>query len=122
MTQRVGGIIQVQVDGLIYKAKGDFTYNLGNPKRMPVMGSDTVHGFTEEPQIGFIEGEFTDMLTLKMGALTKIEGATVTIKLGVGKMFVLNNAYYAGEGTVNTKEGNIGVRFEGRGEEVKLNG
>jgi hypothetical protein len=116
--QRLGGIISVKVDGKIYQAKGAFTYNPGIPLRTPIMGSDSQHGFKEEPQPGFIEGEFTDSNTLDVPNLLKLQNVTVTIELANGKMFVLRNAYYAGEGTTSTDEGNIGVRFEGRGEEV----
>lgn len=116
--QRLGGIISVKVDGRIYQAKGDFTYNPGKPKRDPIIGSDGQHGYKETPQVGFIEGAFTDSQTLDVPSLLEITNATATIELANGKMFVLRNSYYAGEGTINTAEGEIGVRFEGRGEEV----
>lgn len=118
MSQRVGGIIQLQINGEVYKAKGSFSYNPGAPKREAVIGSDGVHGFKETPQIAYIEGEITDMPGLKIKQLTAITGALVTLSLGIGKMFGLHDAYYAGDGTANTEEGNIAVRFEGRGEEV----
>ena len=118
MPQRLAGIIQVQVDGQIYRAKGAFTYNPGSPKRKAIIGSDAPHGFKETPQIGWIEGEVTDGSDINILDLTTIEDATVTIDLANGKMFVLHEAYYAGDGTVSTDEGNIGVRFEGEGDEV----
>lgn len=118
MPQRLGGIIQVQVNGQIYRAKGDFTYNPGKPMREPIIGSDAVHGYSEKPQVGFIEGEFTDGDDVDIPNLVQIKDATVTLDLANGKMFVLHEAYYAAEGTVSTGEGNIGVRFEGEGEEV----
>ena len=119
MSRRVGGIIFVKVDGEQYDAKGDFTYNLGRPKRDPVIGSDGVHGFRETPQVAFIEGEITDRGTLDLDALVTIEGATVTLELANGKVISLKDSWYASEGTGNTGEGNIAVRFESRqGEEI----
>lgn len=119
MSQRRGGIIQVQVNGVVYDAKGDFTYNPGSPKREALIGRDGVHGFTETVQAPFIEGEFTDSVNLDLKALTKTESATVTLALANGKTFVLRDAWYAADGDVNTGEGNIQVRFEGvQGEEV----
>ena len=118
MSQRLGGIIQVQVDGQIYRAKGDFDYNPGSPKNEGIVGSDAVHGHKSTPQIAFIEGAFTDGTDVNILNLTTIVDATVTIDLANGKMFVLHGAYYAGDGTVNTGEGEIGVRFEGEGDEV----
>lgn len=116
--QRKGGIIQLQIDGEIYDARGNFTYNLGRPMREPIVGADRVHGYKEIPQVGFIEGEITDRGTLDLDAMVTIEQATITLELANGKMIVLSNANFAGEGTGNTEEGNIGVRFEGEGEEV----
>jgi hypothetical protein len=119
MSQRKGGIIQVQVAGVMQDARGNFTYNLGRHKREAVVGSDAVHGFMEKPQVAFIEGEITDRVTLDLGALLETEDATITLALANGKVIVLRDAWYAGEGTGNTEEGNIGVRFEGKsGEEV----
>lgn len=110
---RVAGIIFVKVDGQQYDAKGAFTYNIGSPQREAVVGSDAVHGFTETPQVPFIEGEFTDRATLDLVALTTIENATVTLELGNGKVVVLRSAWYAGDGNVVTDQANITVRFEG---------
>jgi 23S rRNA U2552 (ribose-2'-O)-methylase RlmE/FtsJ len=119
MSQRRAGLIQVQVNGEVYDAKGSWSYNLGRPKREAIVGADTIHGYKEMPQVAFIEGEITDRGTLDLAALTAIEDATVTISLANGKVIVLRDAWFAGEGTVATEEANIAVRFEGAsGEEI----
>ena len=41
--RRVGGILEVKIDGTLFSAKGEFTYNLGTPKREAVVGADSVH-------------------------------------------------------------------------------
>lgn len=117
---RVGGIIELKVDGEILKAKGNFTYNLGRPRREAVVGADAVHGFKETPQVPFIEGEITDSYDIDLTNLVSINGATVYLALANGKSIVLRDAWYAGEGTGNTEEGNVACRFEGMsGEEIK---
>lgn len=116
--QRRGGVIQIQVNGEVYRAKGSFSYNLGRPKREAIVGADTVHGYKEMPQVAFIEGEFTDGDDLSLPGLLGVKDATVTLTLANDKVIVLHGAYYAAEGTVGTEEGNIAVRFEGEGEEV----
>jgi hypothetical protein len=119
MTQRRAGIIQFNRSGVLLDAKGSFTYNLGRPKREAVIGSDGVHGFMEKPQVAFIEGEITDRSTLDLADLVIAEGDTVTLQLANGKVIALRDAWFAGDGTGNTEEGNIGVRFEGKsGEEI----
>lgn len=120
MSQRKGGVIQLQVAGELQDAKGDFTYNIGRPKREAIIGADAVHGYKETPQVSFIEGEVTDRGTLDLDKLLQATGVTVTLQLANGKVVVLRDAWYAGEGTGNTGEGNIGFRFEGMsGEEIR---
>ncbi len=113
MSQRKGGIIQFKVGGVLQDAKGNFSYNLGRNIRETVLGADTRHGFTEKVQAAFIEGEITDRGTLDLAALVDTSDTTVTLELANGKVIVLRNAWFAGEGTGNTEEGNIAVRFEG---------
>jgi len=110
---RRGGIIQFNVDGVLYDAKGDFTYNLGRPKRVAIIGADGVHGYKEEPQPAFVEGAVTDRGNLDLDALVTMTGATVTVEAANGKLVALRDAWFAGDGTVNTSEGEIAIRFEG---------
>lgn len=121
MAKRIGGIITFKVDGTQYAAKGNFTYNIGVPKREGVINADgKLAGFKETPQVAFIEGEITDQYDVDLKTLTGITDATVTLDLPTGKSIVLRGGYYAGEGTGNTEEGNFPVRFEGEeAEEVK---
>lgn len=117
MATRRSGIIQFQVNGEVMDAKGNFSYNLGRPKREPILGSDVAHGYMEKPQIAFIEGEITDRDDLDLALLVTIEDATVTLRLNNGKTIAMRDAWYAGDGTGNSEEGNIPVRFEGLGAE-----
>jgi hypothetical protein len=117
MSQRRGGIIQLKTNGELKNAKGAFTYNLGRPKRDPVTGADGVHGYKETPQVPFIEGAITDDPNLDLDALLNFKDGTVTLELANGKVVVLRDAWFAGEGTGNTEEGEIPVRYEGLGAE-----
>lgn len=112
-SNRRGGIMYLKVDGEIYDAKGAFTYNLGKPKNEAILGADGVHGYKSTPQVPFIEGEITDRAGLDLASLCETDEATITLELANGKVITLRDAWYAGEGTGNTEEGNIGVRFEG---------
>ena len=113
-------MISLKINGDMYFAKGNFTYNLGEPKKEGVVGSDRVHGYTEKPQIPFIEGEITDRNELNLKDLVTLVDATVTLELANGKVIMLREGWYAGEGTGNTDEGNIALRIEGMSaEEVR---
>lgn len=119
MSRRLAGTIYLKVDGVQYPAKGSFTYNLGQPKRDGIVGADGVHGYSEVPQLPFIEGEITDMPDASLkDLLNKVDG-TVTLELANGKVISLQEAWFASEGNVSTEAANIAVRFEGmRADEI----
>lgn len=109
----VAGLLSLTVDGERLKAKGSFTYNLGADRRTGIVGADGPHGYMEQPQIPFIEGEISDDSELDVGDLLDFRGGTVTLHLRNGKVVELRDAWYAQEGNVETEESNIAVRFEG---------
>ena len=114
-SQRRAGFIAVQIDGEIQEAQGEFEYNVGSPQRTALLGSDgKVHGYTEEAQVPFISGIVTDRQSLKVAQLTRMDGVTVSLTLANGKVIVLRDAWYAGDGNVNTAQAQVPVRFEGK--------
>ncbi len=116
--RRVGGVILFKIDGELFQAKGEFTYDIGVPKREAVVGMDALHGFKETPKVGFIEGAITDNDELDLKSLLNLRDTTATLELANGKVIVMREAYYAGDGNVTTNEGQIPLRIEGFGEEV----
>jgi hypothetical protein len=117
--RRVGGVLLFKLDGQVYLAKGNFEYDIGAPKRDAVVGADSVHGFKEMPKVPFISGAITDTDETDLEALLNFRDGTATLELANGKVIVIREAYYAGDGNVSTEEGEIPLRIEGiRGEEV----
>lgn len=106
-------MIEAKVNGEIHAAKGSWSYNLGHEKREAVVGADAVHGYKAMPQVPFIEGAITDRSDLDLAALVDGKNQTVTLTLGNGKMIVLRDAWFAGDGTGTSEEGEIAVRWEG---------
>lgn len=111
---RIGGIFYLKIDGKLYvTTDGEFTYNLGKPKRQAEKnGALGVAGFSSEPQIPYVDGEIFDTKGLDVDKVLDAEDATVTLELYNGKTFVLSGAAYCGEGEFTTK-GRLKVRFEG---------
>lgn len=107
----VGGLIAIKVNGEVYRAVANFTWNQGLPMRTSVIGATGVDGYTQAAQSAFLEGEIRDGSDVDLEALVQITDATVTAELANGKTFVLANAWYEGEGTGNTQEGNFPFRF-----------
>ena len=113
MAEPLGGIISLQIDGEVYRVVGSWTRNLGVPMREPLVGSDGVHGRKETPRVPFIEGIIRDSGDLDVRDLQELDGVTASMSLPNGKLFVLYDAWYAGEGNITTEEGEITARFEG---------
>lgn len=107
------GKITLKTDGGVLDAKGSFTYNLGADKLTAIVGTDRVHGAYSQPQVPFIEGVITDGPGVDLRAVVTGRGLTVTLDLDNGKSIMLRQAWYAGEGTVTTEQGEIAVRWEG---------
>src|SRR5688572_24961681 len=106
--QRIAGLLSLQINGEVQLCEGDFSFNPGTPKREAMVGSDGVHGYREVPQVAFIEGNIRDRRTLDLINLTKVEDATVTLQAYNGaKVYSLRHAWWAGDGTVNVREGTI---------------
>jgi hypothetical protein len=117
---RRGGIIQFAIGGVLREAVGAFTYNLGNPQREALVGSSGVDGFKETPQAAFIEGEVRTSPDWSIDEMTQMTNETITLTLAEGKVIALSGAWYAGEGTGNSEEGTMGVRFESRQKGVEV--
>ena len=117
---RVAGFLKLKVNGVLKQGKGEFEYNLGQPKRTPVLNADgTVAGFKEEAQAPFIKGKITDASDFDVVELLNLVDATATLDLANGKTFVLQEAFYSGEGTINTGESEIEYEMTGtRAEEI----
>jgi hypothetical protein len=121
MTQRRGGLIRVTTAGIQQDCLGDATYNLGVPKRTAVLKADgRPGGYTEEGQVPFIEVDVLDRPDLDLKAFLGVSDATVTVDLANGKSVVLSHAWYAGEGTGESKNGSVKSRWEGL-EAVEIN-
>ena len=109
---RRGGILYLTVDGELWEAKGDFSYNLGHPKREAIIGSHSVHDYKETVQVPYIEGAITNSKNIDLERLATLEDVTVTLEEPTGKSIVGNRMWFAGEGTPTTGEGEIPIRFE----------
>ncbi len=115
MSEVVGGILSFEVNAVKYRAKGTFTYNLGEPVREAIVGADGVHGYKETPQAPFIEGAITDGRSLKILDLLRSDDVTCTLHLRNRKTITIRGGWSAGENTIDTEESEVAIRFEGMG-------
>ena len=108
------GLITLKANGETYAANGEFTYNLGTPIRETLLDAGgTVAGRSESPQENMIEGSIFDSSDINLKTLTELDNATITLELNNGKTIVQSRAWYAGDGSVGTKEGSIAFKSVG---------
>lgn len=119
MSRRQGGVLQLTLNGRQYRAKGNFTHDLGAPKRDAIVGPDGVHGYKEMPKQPFIEGAITDGDDISLEDLYAFQDGTAVLTLANGKSLAFREAWYAGDGQGTTEEGEINLRIEAmRAEEI----
>jgi hypothetical protein len=110
---RRGGLLQLQINGDVHDAKGNYEINMGKPKKETIVGADRVHGYKSMPQAARITGEITDAPTLSLEEIADLKDATIAVQIGTGKTYTMTNAWNVADGTLNTDEGNIPVDIQG---------
>lgn len=111
--KRIAGIAYVKVDGRQYPLRGSFTVSPSPTERNGIAGQDYVHGYSEMPRVPYIEGDISTTQEVSEEMLSAIEDATITAELANGKVYVLRNAWTKSAHEINTKDGQIRVRWEG---------
>ena len=107
------GKIFLKVDGEIIEAEGNFTFNFGTMKKEEVMNAAGEYvGSKETPQPAMIEGNIILTKDQDWQGVTSIEDSTVTLELRDATL-VLSEADYHGDGTGNTEDGKMDVKFVG---------
>lgn len=110
---RVGGIVNLRRNGTLLRVKANVQIQGLTNKKEGVLGQDTVHGYKEIPQIPAFDTEITDALDTDLAELFSGTADTITCEVANGKVYALRDAWFAGEGTINSEEGNVTVRWEG---------
>jgi hypothetical protein len=113
MAPRIAGVAFLKVDGNLYPLRGNFTVSPSAVERQGIAGQDRVHGYSELPRVPFIEGDVSLVPELSMEAVEQVTAATVTAELANGKVYVLREAWCRSALELNTREGQVRVRFEG---------
>jgi hypothetical protein len=109
----IEGVVQLVANGRPLNIKGRWQYNLGRRRGESIMGANGQRqGLREIPQVAFLEGAVTDDSDTRVKDLLGLRGATITLMKLNGKQVVFRNADQVGEGTVETEEGEIALRFE----------
>ena len=113
MGQRIGGVINLTVDGVAYPCRGSFVVTPSRVKREGVAGQDYVHGYTEMPVVPGIKGDFSTRNEVSLTQVESIVNATIQVTLANNKTYVLTEAWTKAAFEIDSTDGKFGVEFEG---------
>ncbi len=114
MAQNTVGVAYFRLNGVQYAIAGDMRINALSERRTPLIGIDGNVVAQVEFQSPSVECSVKDLRDVDLVAISKMEGATVTVEMGNGTIWELSDAFYSGEGELDAREGNFQVRFNGR--------
>eukprot|EP01037_Dinobryon_pediforme_P017837 gene17837-18065_t len=103
---------RLQVDGTQYPLRGSLTVMPSQTVRSGIAGQDRVHGYSENPIVPYIEGDFSLTNDWAVEDIMGITNSTVQAELANGRVYVLSGAWQAGDMELNTKDGQAKIRFE----------
>jgi|SRR5882724_6981813 uncharacterized protein YlzI (FlbEa/FlbD family) len=113
MAVRIAGTAFLKVNGAQLPLKGNFTVSPGSLERAMIAGQDYVHGFSELPRVPYIEGDISSLPDVLFEDLEAMVDVTVTAELNNGRVYVLKEAACKSAVTINTRDGQATIRWEG---------
>jgi len=117
---RIAGTFNFSIDGKEYLCEGAFSFNLGRPKREMKAGNKKVNGYTETPQVPYLEGEIANTSDLTADDILMITSSSVQLEHANGKTYVFEKSAYCGDGDMETENGTLQFRIEAeKADEVK---
>lgn len=108
MGNRLGGITILTIDGRRYMIRGNVTSNIGQPKREAIVGLDGVHGYKETPQAPKLSCDMGDSPNINLkDEILNMTSSTVQVELPNGKIHMYEEAFYDGDGNVESEDGKL---------------
>lgn len=112
---KIGGICYIKVDG----EQLDLTGGIETPLNKKIKeGVATLSGgvnHTEKYRVPYIKGTFAITKDFPIDKIFDSDDMTVTAELANGLVYVLSNAFVAGESNYNAEEGTAELEFNGEG-------
>ncbi len=113
MGNKFAGTAYWSVDGRQLAVRGNLEVMPSRYERTGIAGQDTVHGYSELPVVPYVAGDVSTLEGTSVEDIDAITNATVTVEAANGTVWVLRNAWRAERSTVNLRDGQFHVRFEG---------
>lgn len=109
----LAGVTGITINGNAYMLVSDLTWSPNKWKRETLLGLDSVHGFSEVPTQGFIEGVLRDSADILVGNFNLMRCVEVLVVLANGKVIGGANMWCVSSLEVKAAEATFQVRFDG---------
>jgi hypothetical protein len=104
----------IKADGKLLQTLDGAKLDKGGPERTPVMGSGTIHGYSETIKPAMLTCEISLAQGTSLAEIEKITDATVTYEADTGQTYVIRHAFVAKTLTLQAGEGGkVAVEFVG---------
>ena len=121
MAQRIAGIAQLFVNGVLVALRGNFMVSPSSIERTMLAGQDRVHGYQELPRVPFIEGDISTMPDVPLSTFEQQTSTQVVAILANGMQYTLMEASCKAGFEANARDGQARIRWEGtRCDEVSI--
>lgn len=112
--ETIGGVVYMRRGDRQLSCKGNITIRLGGRNRTAVTTADErVAGFTSQWVAPGFDMDIVDFGDLSLKDIQAIENEPLTIELGNGKAYILADAFYVGEASLNAIDGMFAAKFDG---------
>ena len=101
------------MDGNQYALRGNFTVSPSPVERTMIAGQDSVHGYQELPRVPYIEGDLSTVPGLTAASIVAQTDVTVVAQLANGMQYSLAGGTCKAGLEINTRDGQMRVRWEG---------
>lgn len=112
---KIGGTCYVKVDGAQLELTGGIETPLNTSTKESVVSQSGGVNYTEKHRASYIKGTFVITKDFPIDKIFDSDDMTVTAELANGWVFVLSNAFVAGESNYNAEEGTAELEFNGEG-------
>ena len=113
MGNRFAGVAYWSADGAQLAVRGNLEVMPSRYERTGIAGQDRVHGYSELPVVPYIAGDVSTLEGTSVEDIDAMTDTTITVEAANGTVWVLRNAWRAERSTVNLRDGQFHVRFEG---------
>lgn len=110
---KILGRVRLRKNGKEFLSKRGMTLNVGGVKRNPVVGSNGVHGYSEEIVAPELEFTISYDSNTDLNELLNDSNSTILIEPDVGRKWTLIEAFMTEPPSIKEQDGEVDLKYSG---------